>query len=67
MVAFYACQYHAGLRPEEAVALTKRHLDIPDAGWGWLQVDGAEPHAGKEWTDGGSNRDMAVTPSNGTG
>lgn len=57
MVAFYGCLYYAALRPEEAAALNKRHLDIPDAGWGWLHLDRAEPHAGKEWTDTGRNRD----------
>jgi integrase len=57
MVAFYGCLYYAGLRPEEAVALNKRHLDLPERGWGWLSLDGAEPHAGREWTDSGSNRD----------
>jgi hypothetical protein len=31
-VAFYGCLYYAGLRPEEAAALNKRHLDLPPAG-----------------------------------
>jgi integrase len=57
LVAFYACLYNAGLRPEEAAALNKRHLDPPEVGWGWLHLDRAEPHAGKEWTDSGKNRD----------
>jgi integrase len=57
LVAFYACLYYAGLRPEEAAALNKRHLDLPEVGWGWLHLDRAEPHAGKEWTDSGKNRD----------
>ncbi|MDT5026201.1 MAG: hypothetical protein QOE61_2627 [Micromonosporaceae bacterium] len=57
MVALDGCLYFAGLRPEEAAALNKRHLDLPVAGWGWLHLDGAEPHAGKEWTDSGANRD----------
>ena len=57
MVAYYACLYYAGLRPEEASALNKRHVDIPESGWGWLHLDGAEPYAGREWTDTGSNRD----------
>ena len=37
--------------------LNKRHLDIPAEGWGWLHLDVAEPHAGSEWTDGGTVRD----------
>jgi integrase len=57
LVAFYGCLYFAALRPEEAVALNKRHLDIPESGWGWLHLDRAEPHAGKDWTDSGRNRD----------
>jgi integrase len=57
MVAFYGCLYFAGLRPEEAAALSKRNLDLPESGWGWLHLDGAEPHAGREWTDTGRNRD----------
>ena len=58
MVAFYACLYYAGLRPEEVAALNKRHLDLPESGWGWFHLDGAEPHAGYEWTDTGRNRDQ---------
>lgn len=57
LVAFYGCMYFSALRPEEANALNKRHLDIPEEGWGWLHLDGAEPHAGKDWTDTGKNRD----------
>jgi integrase len=57
LVAFYACLYFAGLRPEEAAGLAKHHLDLPEAGWGSLHLDGAQPHAGKEWTDSGRNRD----------
>lgn len=57
LVAFFGCLYFAGLRPEEAVGLHLRHLDIPQKGWGTLHLDQAEPHAGKDWTDSGSNRD----------
>jgi integrase len=57
MVAFYGCLYYAALRPEEAGALNKRHLDLPQSGWGWFHLDGAEPHAGKAWTDSGRTRD----------
>jgi integrase len=49
MVAYYGCLYYAGLRPEEAAALNKRHLDLPAQGWGWFHLDGAEPHAGEQW------------------
>ncbi|WP_026323039.1 tyrosine-type recombinase/integrase [Salinispora pacifica] len=57
MVAFYACLYFAAMRPEEAVRLAKPNLSLPDEGWGEFFLDGAEPHAGKEWTDSGRNRD----------
>lgn len=58
MVAYYACLYYGALRPEEVSALNKRHLDLPEAGWGWFHLDGAEPYAGKEWTNTGKNRDQ---------
>ncbi len=57
LMAFFACLYYAGLRPEEAVGLYKHNLDVPEAGWGWLHLDEAEPHAGKDWTDTGTNRE----------
>lgn len=57
MVAFYACLYFAAMRPEEAVRLAKPNLSLPGRGWGEFILDGAEPHAGKEWTDSGKNRD----------
>jgi hypothetical protein len=57
LVAFYACIYYAGLRPEEAASLTERHLALPAEGWGEFHLDVAEPHAGKDWTDDGTNRD----------
>jgi integrase len=57
LVAFFGCLYFAGLRPEEAVSLNKRNLTLPAEGWGELHLEGAEPYAGKEWTDSGANRD----------
>jgi integrase len=57
LVAFFGCLYFAALRPEEAVALATRHLALPAEGWGELHLDGAEPYAGKDWTDTGQNRD----------
>lgn len=57
LVAFFGCLYFAALRPEEAVALAKHNLSLPDRGWGELHLDTAEPHAGKEWTNSGRNRD----------
>lgn len=73
LVAYFGCQYFAALRPEEAVSLNKANLSLPPAqwvaehqrwvftndgdGWGELYLDKAEPHAGKDWTDTGKNRD----------
>jgi hypothetical protein len=56
LVAFYGCLY-AGMRPEEAAHLSERHLALPAEGWGEFHLDGAEPYAGKEWTDTGASRD----------
>jgi integrase len=57
MVAFYTRLYYAALRPEEAVRLAKPNLHLPEKGWGEFTLDGADPHAGREWTDSGKNRD----------
>ena len=57
MVAFYGCIYYAALRPEEAASLAEPHLALPAEGWGEFHLDGAEPHAGRDWTDDGTNRD----------
>ncbi|GII20839.1 tyrosine-type recombinase/integrase [Planosporangium mesophilum] len=57
LVAFFGCLYFAALRPEEAVSLARHNLALPAEGWGELHLDVAEPHAGKEWTDSGKNRD----------
>ncbi|MEU7528982.1 tyrosine-type recombinase/integrase [Saccharothrix sp. NPDC042600] len=57
LVAFFGCLYYAAMRPEEAVALARHNLSLPHEGWGELTIDTAEPHAGKEWTDSGANRD----------
>jgi integrase len=57
LVAFFGCLYFAALRPEEAVGLMKHNLSLPAEGWGELHLENAEPHAGKEWTDSGANRD----------
>jgi integrase len=57
LVAFFGCLYFAAMRPEEAVSLTKHNLSLPPEGWGEFHLDAAEPHAGKEWTDSGQNRD----------
>lgn len=68
LVAFFAVMYFAGLRPEEAAALSKSHLSLPPAewnddtkkwefadgedGWGELHLEAARPEVAAEWTDG---------------
>lgn len=57
LVAFYGCLYFAALRPEEAAALCKPNLLLPEKGWGELRLERARPYAGREWTDTGEDRD----------
>jgi integrase len=68
LVAFFGTMYYSALRPEEAAALNKRHLALPEPKWdatrdrlvydfGELHLDTAEPHAGARWTDSGKPRD----------
>lgn len=58
LVAFFGCLYFAALRPEEAVSLAKHNLSLPHEGCGELYLERAEPHAGRDWTDSGNNRDV---------
>ncbi|MBM7813124.1 tyrosine-type recombinase/integrase [Saccharothrix algeriensis] len=57
LVAFFACLYYAGMRPEEAAGLSKHQLALPEEGWGEIHLETARTHAGKYWTDSGKNRD----------
>ena len=61
LVAFFAVMYYAGLRPEEAINLSRDNVILPphDRGddWGELHIRGATPDAGSEWTDDGSPRE----------
>ena len=54
LVAFFATMYYAALRPEEAAALSKHHLSLPDEGWGELHLERARPEVAPEWTDSNS-------------
>ena len=54
--AFFATMYHAGLRPEEAADLSKSNLARPENGWGDLNLSGARPEIGGEWTDSGKTK-----------
>ncbi len=73
LVAFFGTIYYAGLRPEEAIGLSKENLAFPlriwneetknwenspdSDGWGELEFEDAAPDAGGEWTDDGDYRD----------
>ena len=60
MVAYYACLYYAALRPEEGAGIVvPRNLQLPggDDEWAEFVLEAAEPHAGRAWTDAGTNRD----------
>lgn len=68
LVAYFGTMYFSALRPEEAAALGKRHLDLPapvwdeEKGkhayrWGEFHLDEATPHVGARWTDNGNARD----------
>src|SRR5215831_4666795 len=64
LVAFFAVMYYAGLRPEEAINLSRDNVILPppqerpdDDDWGELHIRSATPDAGGEWTDDGSVRE----------
>jgi integrase len=78
LIAFFATMYYSGLRPEEAAALNKRNLAIPepnwnehkgafDYGWGEFHLEEATPHVGARWTDGGKPRDHRQLKSRAAG
>jgi integrase len=51
LFAFFACMYHAGLRPEEAATVTKQNLSLPESGWGVIYLENAIPEIAPQWTD----------------
>ncbi|MFF7931837.1 tyrosine-type recombinase/integrase [Streptomyces sp. NPDC007940] len=57
LVAFYAVQYYAGLRPAEAVGLRLSDCHLPAKGWGTLTLRETRPVSGKQWTDSGERHD----------
>jgi len=54
LVAFFACLYYAGTRPSEAAELRVVDCDLPEQGWGRLDLVAANPRAGSLWTDDGT-------------
>jgi integrase len=71
LVAFFGVLYYSGLRPEEAIGLHRRDVQLPDMvndegslrkggsvdQWGELHLRAARPDVGSRWTDDGSGRD----------
>ncbi|MFI6981531.1 tyrosine-type recombinase/integrase [Embleya sp. NPDC050154] len=57
LVAFFAVQYYAALRPAEAVGLKERDCHLPDEAWGTLTLRETRPVSGKQWTDSGERHD----------
>lgn len=65
LVAFFGSMYYAALRPEEACALKKPNLSLPEPkwnvekerfeyGWGTILVERARPEVGDQWSDSGT-------------
>ncbi len=76
LVAYFGTMYYSALRPEEAAALCKRHVDIPEPKtvggtavheWGSFHLDEATPHVGGRWTDDGQPRDVRQLKSRAAG
>ncbi|MEV1023516.1 site-specific integrase [Streptomyces sp. NPDC050264] len=57
LVAFFACQLYAAMRPAEAVGLRERDCYLPEKGWGTLTLKETRPVSGKKWTDSGERHD----------
>ncbi|MFJ3501305.1 tyrosine-type recombinase/integrase [Streptomyces sp. NPDC090135] len=57
LVAFFACQLYAAMRPAEAVGLREKDCHLPDTGWGTLTLRETRPVSGKRWTDSGERHD----------
>ena len=54
LVAFFGCLYYAALRPEEAVALRREDLILPENGHGRIILTAACPRTGTAWTGTGT-------------
>ncbi|WP_328755596.1 tyrosine-type recombinase/integrase [Streptomyces sp. NBC_00269] len=57
LVAFFACQLYAAIRPAEAVGLRQKDCHLPETGWGTLTLKETRPVSGKSWTDSGERHD----------
>lgn len=66
LVAFFACQLYAAMRPAEAVGLRERDCYLPEEGWGTLTLKETRPISGKRWTDSGKRQDKRGLKSRAT-
>ncbi|MFI0962933.1 tyrosine-type recombinase/integrase [Streptomyces sp. NPDC021080] len=57
LVAFFACQLYAAMRPAEVVGLREEDCYLPETGWGTLTLRETRPVSGKKWTDSGKRHD----------
>ncbi|MGW3323657.1 tyrosine-type recombinase/integrase [Streptomyces virginiae] len=57
LVAFFACQLYAAMRPAEAVGLREQDCHFPETGWGTLTLRETLPVSGKRWSDSGKRHD----------
>lgn len=67
LVGFYAVMYFTGLRPSEAVGLSKADCFLPEKGWGILTLRDTHPVSGRQWTDSGERHDKRGLKSRGQG
>lgn len=51
--AFFACMYHAAMRPGEVIALRKADCYLPKKGWGSITLAKSRPEVNTQWTDTG--------------
>src|SRR5262249_26295993 len=58
LMAFFACLYFAGMRPEEAVELKLQDCKLPDSGPGLLLLSKAGTRGGSAWTDDGRKHEV---------
>ena len=54
---FFACLYYAGLRPAEAKALRLVDCELPDDGWGHLNLAVSRPESSSRWSDTGDTHE----------
>jgi integrase len=54
---FFACMYYAGLRPAEVQALRLTDCELPDKGWGLINLAESRPEANRRWSDSGDSHE----------